>query len=415
MMDKKDRKITKHFLERYKIMFWLLIWFAISAAVGNEDVCYRDKCQRPTVVTGTPMGRLGNHIWTYMIKVTLRLKYNIDYAITKETKEYLTKYFEGLDDLPTLEEDYCFYNDFYDQYRSALDTKIKEHYERLSGVEVTLTREGARSNIHPPEVVARYGILPHVSITRSPEFQRQFEVDYSRIPGNCSHRWEPFYGLYSDLESHRENKAFLMLGPSVDGPLFNSVLAELEEVFFNELKLQSKYLNQAQATLSRIKATHLKRFKTKKEIVFVGVHSRRTDHIFFEHRRGYKPLKPVYFIEAMHLFREKFKKKSPVFVFVSDDMEWGKSKFQHRVKDLYFDAGGDPENQDMIGLDFALLANCNHTIESHGSFSYFAGAFAGGLVVTPEHFPEFRSDDKKHLKILQENPLEKPLPRLPFF
>ena len=44
------------------------------------------------------------------------------------------------------------------------------------------------------------------------------------------------------------------------------------------------------------------------------------------------------------------------------------------------------DKTESIGQDFALLANCNHTIESHGSFSYFAGAFAGGFKIKPNHF-----------------------------
>jgi len=56
-------------------------------------------------------------------------------------------------------------------------------------------------------------------------------------------------------------------------------------------------------------------------------------------------------------------------------MEFGRSKLENRVKekDIYFVGNGLVDDIDGIGRDLALLANCNHTIESHGSYSFFAG------------------------------------------
>ena len=41
---------------------------------------------------------------------------------------------------------------------------------------------------------------------------------------------------------------------------------------------------------------------------------------------------------------------------------------------------------DNSASDLALLANCNHTIQSYGTFSYFAGFLANGYKIIPEHF-----------------------------
>ena len=65
--------------------------------------------------------------------------------------------------------------------------------------------------------------------------------------------------------------------------------------------------------------------------------------------------------------------------------------------------------------DLALLASCNHTIQSYGSFSYFAGFLANGLRIIPEHFAEYRTEQHLNIPILRENPLEVPLPDLYFF
>ena len=43
-----------------------------------------------------------------------------------------------------------------------------------------------------------------------------------------------------------------------------------------------------------------------------------------------------------------------------------------------------------IGHDLALMSLCNHTILSHGTFSYWSGYFAGGFVIRPEHFHQYR-------------------------
>ena len=123
------------------------------------------------------------------------------------------------------------------------------------------------------------------------------------------------------------------------------------------------------------------------------------------------------------MFRKRFRKhdrqKRLIFIFVSDDMTWGREKFKHRIReqDLYFGGDGDVDQTKSIGQDFALLAACNHTIESHGSFSYFAGAFAGGYKIKPEYFPEYRNPDHKDNPLYKEDPLkhqsqQSQLPRL---
>ena len=122
---------------------------------------------------------------------------------------------------------------------------------------------------------------------------------------------------------------------------------------------------------------------------------------------------------------------------MSDDLEWGKEKLEKKARlrniNLYFsgettktdrrDRDRDrfkysnfniglarytclnmklfiinpimnhPNNQIShfsIGHDLALMSLCNHTIISHGTFSFWSGYLAGGLVVRPEHFEKYR-------------------------
>ncbi len=157
--------------------------------------------------------------------------------------------------------------------------------------------------------------------------------------------------------------------------------------------------------MTDIAASHRDRVRKKKkkrkkgkaksdggELVFVGIHCRRTDHDHLEREKGMRPLRPSYFLEAMDLFREQFGRDAVVFAFVSDDPDWGRRNLAPRVKqgDLHFAGDGVPDDADSVGHDLALLSLCNHTILSYGTFSFWGGFLAGGAAVVPYHFPEYR-------------------------
>ena len=64
----------------------------------------------------------------------------------------------------------------------------------------------------------------------------------------------------------------------------------------------------------------------------------------------------------------------------------------------------------------SILASCNHTIQSYGSYTYFAGFLAHGMKIIPQHFVEYRNADSVDATaFLNKNPLENPLPKLYFF
>merc|ERR1712110_1208208 len=118
-------------------------------------------------------------------------------------------------------------------------------------------------------------------------------------------------------------------------------------------------------------------FKNNLETIFVGIHWRRGDHLSYEKFRNDVVLDEDYFLEAMELYREHY--GDVVFVYISDDLQWGKNRLEKKANtrnmEIYF-AGDDfdsvlkDRNRDSIGHDLALMALCNHTILSHGTFSY---------------------------------------------
>ena len=86
-------------------------------------------------------------------------------------------------------------------------------------------------------------------------------------------------------------------------------------------------------------------------------------------------------------------------------MEWGKTNLSKLNRDdIYFAGMGeddkgknaeelDPNGKSKIRLsdkastDFALLASCNHTIASRGTYTIWASRFAGGDVFTEFNMP----------------------------
>ena len=125
------------------------------------------------------------------------------------------------------------------------------------------------------------------------------------------------------------------------------------------------------------------------------------------------PLQASYYLEAIDLFRNQFpaKKYNLAFIYLSDDLEWGRINIgtKKMAKNVFFIG---EETEDKSPYDFALLANCNHTIQSYGSFTYFAGFFSGGYKIIPEHFAKYRQPHT--YRPLSEDPFEKPVPRLYF-
>ena len=122
------------------------------------------------------------------------------------------------------------------------------------------------------------------------------------------------------------------------------------------------------------KKNNKKLFKREKDITFVGIHKRRTDHLEFQREGGFVPLEAGYFLEAMDMYRAKFPRV--VFLFVSDDMAWGREKLVRRVKTKDFFISGSLQYLGIVakpelaaGIDLALLSACNHTINSYGTAS----------------------------------------------
>ncbi|XP_064476059.1 galactoside alpha-(1,2)-fucosyltransferase 2-like [Ornithodoros turicata] len=115
---------------------------------------------------------------------------------------------------------------------------------------------------------------------------------------------------------------------------------------------------------------------------YVGVHVRRTDYVqIIEEDFNGVVADQEYFKKAMAYFRLRY--SGPLFVVVSDDMDWCRENIDTSHGDVYFAGEGLYSSP---GRDLALLAHCNHTIMTYGTFGYWAGYLAGGEVVYVDIF-----------------------------
>ena len=113
---------------------------------------------------------------------------------------------------------------------------------------------------------------------------------------------------------------------------------------------------------------------------FIGIHVRRGDFLEEPYAtHGYTVPGTLYFTRAVQHMADLF--KNVVFVVASDDMLWSKANIAPDRHIVVF-SSFTKANQDMC-----LLASCNHTIMSTGTYSWWGAWLAGGHTVYPKGFP----------------------------
>ncbi|TRY63789.1 hypothetical protein TCAL_14165 [Tigriopus californicus] len=174
--------------------------------------------------------------------------------------------------------------------------------------------------------------------------------------------FQPILGIHDALNRLSQSDSFPIhiLPTTLIGSTFR--YAYLRELRHKDFKINAHIVQVVQEGLNRVKRVFLERQESISEVLFAGLHARRTD---FEEKvvreRGGHPINETYFFRAMDEFRRRF---GPyiVFVFASDDPKWVKDSFFH-LPDVFFASDLDRKHINPAFFDFALLANCNHTIQ----------------------------------------------------
>ncbi|XP_075695068.1 galactoside alpha-(1,2)-fucosyltransferase 2-like [Rhinoderma darwinii] len=161
----------------------------------------------------------------------------------------------------------------------------------------------------------------------------------------------------------------------------------IREEILREFTFHDSVNKEANLYLEKLKGTRV-------NVTYIGVHVRRGDYVDVmpKKRKGVVADKN-YMQQAMDYFRRKY--DNPLFVVTSNGMDWCKKNINNSLGDVYF--GGDGK-EGSPARDFALLAHCNHTIMTIGTFGYWAAYLAGGETI---YLTNFTLPDSPYLKIFK--------------
>ncbi|XP_044844839.1 galactoside alpha-(1,2)-fucosyltransferase 2-like isoform X1 [Mauremys mutica] len=194
------------------------------------------------------------------------------------------------------------------------------------------------------------------------------------------------YGLHdwmSEEYRHIEGKYVRLTGAPCSWTFYHHLRQEIlrEFSFHNHIK------EEANRYLAGLRGQ-------RRNVTYVGVHVRRGDYVRVMPQvwKGVVADK-AYLEKAMGYFRAKY--QEPVFVVTSNGMEWCRENIDTSRGDVYFSGDGKESSP---GRDFALLAHCNHTIMTIGTFGIWAGYLAGGETI---YLANYTLPDSPFLKIFK--------------
>lgn len=161
-------------------------------------------------------------------------------------------------------------------------------------------------------------------------------------------------------------------GEYVNGSARGACKNHILQLFtFNKyLRLKAKQFLTSVSVLSKFLTPNLSR------VVKVGLHIRRGDFLESDVMKanGIEVPNITYFTKAMDWFNANF--ENPVFIATSDDRQWCNEQLID--KGVFLTGNDNSAEQDM-----ATISSCDHVITSLGTYSFWSGYLADGIVVKP--------------------------------
>ena len=157
----------------------------------------------------------------------------------------------------------------------------------------------------------------------------------------------------------------------------DAILTQYGTFIRKEFVFKAEY----QAHVDRMLKVIKENDKSGKEIIFVGIHVRRTDYIAYSKKILKKSiLGKTHFLEGIEYFQEEFPKHKVYFLAVSDDMKWVAKHLGGLDGVVVAGAGSEATETglDPIGVDLCILASCSHSIMSQGQFGLWGSFLAAG-------------------------------------
>jgi len=141
---------------------------------------------------------------------------------------------------------------------------------------------------------------------------------------------------------------------------------------------------------------------TASSFVRVGVHVRRGDFLGrWQVKTGFTTATPLYLRRALGYFVERFARIQ--FIVASNDIPWCRehirsSTWDRNVVNITFSEGHS------AGTDLAILASCDHTVMTTGTFGWWAAWLANGTTVYYSEFPRRGSSLRNRSRIEEYYP-----------
>uniref|UniRef100_A0A8C0IK97 L-Fucosyltransferase n=2 Tax=Chelonoidis abingdonii TaxID=106734 RepID=A0A8C0IK97_CHEAB len=209
-------------------------------------------------------------------------------------------------------------------------------------------------------------ILPEMHQQLAPLFHITLPVLSSDVVQNIPWKDYELHDWMSEEYRHIEGKYVQLTGYPCSWTFYHHLRQEI----LQEFSFHDHVKEEANRYLAGLRGQ-------RRNVTYVGIHVRRGDYVWVMPQvwKGVVADK-AYLEKAIGYFRAKY--QEPVFVVTSNGMEWCRENIDASQGDVYFSGDG---RESSPGRDFALLAHCNHTIMTIGTFGIWAGYLAGGETV----------------------------------
>ncbi|KAF0290098.1 Galactoside 2-alpha-L-fucosyltransferase 2 [Amphibalanus amphitrite] len=217
-------------------------------------------------------------------------------------------------------------------------------------------------------------ILPEMQRALSPLFGK---LPLPTLPQSCvkseSHFLKVKYSKFDQMASAKRRRPILISDYPCDAKRFH----KYRDTILRQLTFRDSVHQEAQR---RLRQSTDALCDGLPPCTYIGVHVRRTDYRTAV-RRMYKGtlVGERYLTRALQLCRRRYRR--PVFVVSSDDLSWVRRRL--RGPDIVIAGSGGAGSAER---DLALLAQCNHTVMTHGTYGFWAAYLAQGDVFAPTGF-----------------------------
>ncbi|KAL3864724.1 hypothetical protein ACJMK2_006381 [Sinanodonta woodiana] len=149
----------------------------------------------------------------------------------------------------------------------------------------------------------------------------------------------------------------------------------VQDIILRQFRFRESIEKTAMRIVKNIRVSH-----REHSLTLIGIHIRIGDIANEMHNRNGLVIAPEgYIYKAMDYMKSRF--PNSIFIVASDDMEWTKNVLSLRLNDSVHLL----EKNNMPYVDLAVLASCDHVIQTVGSFGWWAAFLARGISIYYPH------------------------------